>query len=89
MRHIRRGGILKKSNYADEKSYRMLSIYSKMQQGMALKKSALAQEFGVTERSIQRDIEALRNFLAEQRLPWEIVLAMLEDTGSAPLPLLA
>ncbi len=74
MRHIRRGGILKKSNYADEKSYRMLSIYSKMQQGMALKKSALAQEFGVTERSIQRDIEALRNFLAEQRLPWEIVL---------------
>ena len=65
---------MKKSNDADEKSYRMLTIYSKLQQGMALKKSALAREFGVTERSIQRDIEALRNFLAEQRLPWEIVM---------------
>lgn len=65
---------MKKSNDGGEKSYRMLTIYSKLQQGMALKKSTLAQEFGVTERSIQRDIEALRNFLAEQRLPWEIVL---------------
>lgn len=65
---------MKKSNDGGEKSYRMLAIYSKLQQGMVLKKSVLAQAFGTSERSIQRDIESLRNFLVEQRLPWEIVL---------------
>ena len=70
----KRSDSLKKGSDADDKSRRLLTIYSKLQQGMALKKADLAQEFGVTERSIQRDIESLRNFLAEQRLPWEIVM---------------
>lgn len=65
---------MKKGVNADEKSYRMLTIYSKLQQGLVLKKTDLAKTFGVTQRSIQRDIEALRSFLAEQRLPWEITL---------------
>lgn len=70
---------MKKSNDGGEKSYRMLAIYSKLQQGMVLKKSVLAQTFGTSERTIQRDIETLRNFLAEQRLPWEVVLDRQAD----------
>ena len=50
------------------KSARLLAIYARLQAGQTLNKHALAQEFQVTERSIQRDIETLRNFLAEQHV---------------------
>lgn len=50
------------------KSERLLQIYSKLVNGEILKKKELAQHFHVTERSIQRDIEALRCFFAEQGL---------------------
>ncbi len=46
------------------KSMRVLSLYARLQEGQVIKKSELAQEFNVNERSIQRDIEALRDFLA-------------------------
>lgn len=55
------------------KSARLLSIYARLQAGQTLKKRALAQEFQVTERSIQRDIETLRNFLAEQHMEQTVV----------------
>ena len=45
------------------KSERLLQIYAKLANGEILKKKELAQHFHVTERSIQRDIEALRCFL--------------------------
>ena len=47
------------------KSERLLQIYAKLANGEILKKKELAQHFHVTERSIQRDIEALRCFFAE------------------------
>lgn len=50
------------------KSERLLQIYSKLVSGEILKKKELAQHFHVTERSIQRDIEALRCFFAEEGL---------------------
>ena len=52
-------------NY-EAKSARMLAIYARLLNGHALSKQNLAVEFGVTERSIQRDIESLRCFLMEQ-----------------------
>lgn len=52
-------------NY-EAKSARMLAIYARLLNGHALSKQNLALEFGVTERSIQRDIESLRCFLMEQ-----------------------
>lgn len=52
-------------NY-EAKSARMLAIYARLLNGHALSKQNLAVEFGVTERSIQRDIESLRYFLMEQ-----------------------
>lgn len=57
----------------EPKSARLLSIYARFLSGQTLNKTTLANECGVTERSIQRDIESLRCFLAEQHLPQDIV----------------
>lgn len=51
----------------------MLSLYARLQEGQVIKKSELAQEFNVNERSIQRDIEALRDFLADEHLNQTVV----------------
>lgn len=55
------------------KSSRILEIYVQLQQGRCLNKATLAQEFQVSERSIQRDIEDLRCFLQEKYLNQDIV----------------
>ena len=55
------------------KSERLLQIYAKLVNGEILKKKELAQHFHVTERSIQRDIEALRCFFAEKEFFQNIV----------------
>ena len=57
----------------ETKSARLLSLYARFLSGKVLNKAALAREFGVTERSIQRDIESLRCFLAEQGLAQDII----------------
>jgi len=43
----------------DVKSARLLAIYSELMNGATLSKTELAQRFHVTQRSIQRDMEAL------------------------------
>ena len=55
------------------KSERLLQIYSQLLSGDALSKKELAQRFCVTERSIQRDMESLRCFFAEQGLRQDIL----------------
>ena len=55
------------------KSERLLQIYSRLVSGEILKKKELAQHFHVTERSIQRDIEALRCFFTEEGLLHDVV----------------
>lgn len=57
----------------DAKSSRLLTIYVRLMAGQTLKKSALAEEFNVTHRSIQRDMEDLRCFLADERIEYEII----------------
>ena len=58
---------------AEAKSARILAIYARFLSGQTLGKTALAQEYGVTERSIQRDMESLRCFLTEQGVTQEVV----------------
>ena len=53
-----------------EKVARVLSIYNRLMNGGIVNKSAEATRFNVTERSIQRDVDDIRNFLDET-----------EDTG--------
>lgn len=58
---------------ASVKSERLLQIYSRLVNGDILSKKELAQQFHVTERSIQRDMESLRCFFAEQGLLQDII----------------
>lgn len=58
---------------AQAKTFRLLSIADRLRAGQTLKKSELAQAFHVTDRSIQRDLDDLRCFFAEETPPREIV----------------
>ncbi len=48
------------------KSGRILAIYSKLLNGLTVNKTEEAEYFGVSVKSIQRDLEDIRMFLAEQ-----------------------
>lgn len=61
------------SQAADAKSLRLLTIYVRLMAGQLMRKTALAEEFQVTQRSIQRDMEDLRCFLADERLDYELI----------------
>lgn len=45
---------------------RVLLLYEQLRSGKAVNKTEAAGEYGVTERSIQRDVDALRAFFSEQ-----------------------
>ena len=55
------------------KTDRVLCIYFKLVRGDSFTKKELAQQFQVTERSIQRDLGVLRCFLDEQNTGQEII----------------
>lgn len=57
----------------ESKSARILSIYARLNDGKTLKKADLADEFHVNERSIQRDIDALRGFMDKEHLDQNVV----------------
>ena len=46
-----------------DKIFRVLQIYSKLSDGYVVNKAEEAQNYGVDKRSIQRDIDDIRNFL--------------------------
>lgn len=58
---------------SESKSARILSMYARLNSGVILKKSDLAEEYHVTERSIQRDIDSLRDFIDKEQLEQSIV----------------
>lgn len=47
------------------KSFRLLNMYEKLNRGDVINKKAFAREFGISEKSVQRDIDDLRAYLAE------------------------
>lgn len=55
-----------------EKGMRLLHLYQDLTAGHGIQKQEVAARFCVNERSIQRDIEDIRNFLAEQDPPKEV-----------------
>ena len=58
---------------AESKSARLLEIYANLVQGKTLQKSDLSTRYHISERSIQRDMEALRAFIANQNLGQNVV----------------
>ena len=59
--------------YKNEKAGRVLGLYTKLLDGHVIVKAKEAARYGVNERSIQRDIESLRAFLADQHLEQYVV----------------
>ena len=55
-----------------EKGIRLLYLYEALLHGDGIRKKEAAERFGGDERSIQRDIEVLRNYFAEHNPPMEI-----------------
>ena len=51
-----------------DKAFRMLSMYDRLSEGQVLIKSEEADRFGVNEKSIQRDIEEIREYLEEREV---------------------
>ena len=49
----------------ENKGFRLLKLYNRLNKGEMLIKSKLAKEFNASEKSIQRDIDDLRAFLTE------------------------
>ena len=59
--------------FTEAKSARLLEIYSRLVNGEFLGKAALAEQYHVSDRSIQRDMESLRCFITNQSLAQDIV----------------
>lgn len=58
---------------------RVLKIYSKLSDGHVVNKAGEAELYGVNERSIQRDIDHIRNFLDEEAARTGIVNTIVYD----------
>ena len=65
-------------DYKGNKSFRLLSMYERLNKGELLVKSKLANEFNVTEKTVQRDIDDLRAYLADMHFS-EIEIAVKYD----------
>lgn len=53
-------------DYSENKSFRLLNIFERLNKGELLDKSKLANDFGVSLKTIQRDIDDLRAYLAQE-----------------------
>lgn len=60
-------------NLPEAKSSRLLVIYSRLVSGETVSKAELSEQYHVSERSIQRDMESLRCFIANQSLSQDVV----------------
>lgn len=54
-------------NYNGDRGLRMLDLFERLNKGERLSKRELTHYYGVGEKTIQRDIEDIRNYLAEKR----------------------
>ena len=52
-------------DYKGKKSFRLLNMYERLNKGEVLNKNELAINFGVTNKTIQRDIDDLRAYISE------------------------
>ena len=62
-----------------DKIQRVLQIYARLADGYVIRKAEEAQRFGVNERSIQRDIDDIRNFLDSDAERTGIVNSVMYD----------
>ncbi|WP_455780878.1 hypothetical protein [Megasphaera elsdenii] len=65
----------------EDKVSRVLALYSQLLGGRTIQKAA-AQQYGVKERSIQRDIEDIRVFAA---MAWPLAMVLIDDKEIAKI----
>ena len=53
-------------NTQEDKAGRILSLYSRLSEGRVVNKTEEAERYGVSLRTIQRDISDIQNYLQEQ-----------------------
>lgn len=52
-------------NFRENKGFRLLNIYERLNKGEGVSKQRLAEDFGVSVKTIQRDIDDLRAYISE------------------------
>lgn len=62
-----------------DKIERILSIYTKLMNGGVVRKSEIALKYGVNERSIQRDIEDIRDYLEREGVASGMLNSVIYD----------
>lgn len=55
-------------DYSLNKGLRLLNIFERLNRGETIEKATLADSFGVTQKTIQRDISDIRTYLADTRI---------------------
>ncbi len=65
----------------NDKVERVLRIYTKLLNGGLVNKSEEALKYGVNERSIQRDMDDIRNFLALEQATSGCIYSIIYDRG--------
>jgi predicted DNA-binding transcriptional regulator YafY len=65
-------------NFNGNKGFRLLSIYERLSRGELVNKADLATCYSVTEKTVQRDIDDLRAYLADTH-PAESEIAVKYD----------
>lgn len=73
------GGGVTSIEFGNDKSNRILSIYSKLMNGAIVVKSEEALHYGVNERTIQRDIDDIRNHLEQEVTTRGIINEIIYD----------
>lgn len=66
-------------DFGKDKANRILSIYSRLVKGCMVYKSEEAINFGVNERTIQRDIDDIRNYLEQAAVDQGVVNEIVYD----------
>lgn len=66
-------------DFKSDKTARILGLYTKLINGQVINKTKEAQNSGVNERSIQRDIDDIRNFLEDETVNTGIVNSVIYD----------
>ena len=51
----------------EDRAFRLLQIYERLNRGGVLEKNKLMDEFGISEKTARRDLEDLRTYIAEDR----------------------
>lgn len=65
---MREGECTLEVDFNGNKGFRLLNMHELLNRGELIKKAELAERYGVTEKTIQRDIDELREYLSDLRI---------------------